>query len=51
LVSVAQPLRAMGYQAMHAAEQLVRGEDLPAAGPIIHTLTTGGTISPPTTTR
>ncbi len=51
LVSVAQPLRAMGYRAMHAAEQLVRGEHRLDTEPVTHTLTAGGTIGPPTPDR
>ncbi len=51
LVSVAQPLRAMGYRAMQAAEQLVRGEGLSITDPVAHTLTTGGTVRPPSPTR
>lgn len=46
LVSVAQPLRQMGYRAMHAAEQLVRGEHVLTTDPVPHTLTAGGTVGP-----
>ena len=44
LVSVSQPLREMGYRAMRAAEQLVRGEIVPPVPPVPHTLTGGRTI-------
>ena len=46
LVSVAQPLRQMGYRAMQAAEQLVRGDHLVSTDPVTHTLTAGGTVGP-----
>ena len=44
LVSVSQPLREMGYRAMRAAEQLLRGETVPPVRPVPHTLTGGRTI-------
>jgi LacI family transcriptional regulator len=44
LVSVSQPLREMGYQAVRAAEQLVRGDVVPTLPPMPHTLTGGRTI-------
>lgn len=45
LVSVSQPLREMGYRAMRAAEELLRGEVVPPVPPVPHTLTGGRTIS------
>ena len=44
LVSVSQPLREMGYRAMRAAEELVRGEIVPPVPPVPHTLTGGRTV-------
>ena len=44
LVSVSQPLREMGYRAMRAAEELLRGEIVPPVPPVPHTLTGGRTV-------